>query len=93
MDCLERKMNSLHSELSEFKSRCSSLEEQNASLVAQIKRLQAQLHSVAKTGALSAAASSATPLHAVRRIEVGRKREGCATHRGPFAQERSAVFP
>ena len=40
MDCLERKMDNLHSELGLFKSKCSTLEEQNAGLMSQIKRLQ-----------------------------------------------------
>ena len=40
MDCLERKMDNLHSELGLFKNKCSTLEEQNAGLMSQIKRLQ-----------------------------------------------------
>ena len=40
MDCLERKMDNIHGELKHFKSKCSSLEDQNAGLLSQIKRLQ-----------------------------------------------------
>ena len=43
MDCLERKMDSLHAELSQYKNRCIAMEAQNATLVAQVKKLQAQL--------------------------------------------------
>ena len=43
MDCLERKMDNLHSELSLYKNKCNSLEEQNEGLLDQMKRLQAQL--------------------------------------------------
>ena len=40
MDCLERKMDNIHGELKHFKSKCSTLEDQNAGLLSQIKRLQ-----------------------------------------------------
>ncbi len=43
MDCLEKKMDALHSELALFKNRCCTLENQNAALVTQVKKLQAQL--------------------------------------------------
>ena len=45
MDCLERKMDNLHSELAQYKSKCVTLEGQNGSLMAQVKKLQAQLAS------------------------------------------------
>ncbi|XP_059078962.1 cyclic AMP response element-binding protein A-like isoform X2 [Tigriopus californicus] len=45
MDCLERKMDSLHAELSQYKAKCVTLEGQNSNLVAQVKRLQTQLTS------------------------------------------------
>lgn len=45
MDCLERKMDSLHAELSQYKAKCVALEGQNSNLVAQVKRLQGQLAS------------------------------------------------
>ncbi len=64
MDCLERKMDSLHTELSQYKTRqavqpvrkshftkvsfafllrCFQLEDQNSTLISQVRRLQAQL--------------------------------------------------
>ena len=41
MDCLERKMDSLHAELSHYRGRCQTLEAQNAALMAQLRKLQA----------------------------------------------------
>ena len=43
MDCLERKMDNIHSDLGHYKNKCSTLEEQNAALMAQIKRLQVRI--------------------------------------------------
>lgn len=43
MDCLEKKMENLHDELSQYKARCAALESQNVSLTNQVKKLQAQL--------------------------------------------------
>jgi hypothetical protein len=43
MDCLERKMQGLNNDLESFKQKCSSLDNQNMSLRAQVQQLQAQL--------------------------------------------------
>lgn len=40
MDCLEKKMDDIHSELSMYKSKCGQLELQNQSLQKEVKKLQ-----------------------------------------------------
>ena len=43
MDCLEKRMNRLASEVDDYKSKCANLESHNASLLQHIQTLKAQL--------------------------------------------------